>query len=186
MRPSSIISILFLLIVGLMGCQGDPCEGSNCTNGGVCLDGTCQCPDQFTGRDCNEQATPDKLHVRGIALTRFPLTNNSMTWDEVDGPDLYFRIIEEDYPLAQPIIPIENASGSDMQYFFIESFDMRHPTEPHLIELYDYDGAGIPAQKLGSVVFTPYHSTNGFPETITIDDGGPVAFVMTLEYKYNR
>lgn len=186
MRPMTILSIMFLLMLGMISCQGDPCEGSMCANGGVCLDGSCDCPEQFTGRACDEQATPDKLHVRGIAITRFPSTNDNMTWDATDGPDLYFRLYEEDYPLAQPIIPIENAGGTDMMYFFIESFDMRHATQPHVIELFDYDGAGIPSQKLGSVTFIPYHSTNGFPETIVIDDGGPIAFVMILEYKYNR
>jgi hypothetical protein len=184
MKPIIYFTIILLSMLGCMSCNQDPCEGSMCANGGVCVDGTCDCPEQFTGPGCKEQATPDIVRVREIAVIRFPSLNNNMSWDATDGPDLYFKISDEEYPLAQPIIPIENANQTNTNYFFIESFDMRSPTRPYIIELFDYDGAGIPSQKLGEISFVPYHSTNGFPEKITIDNGGPVAFTMTLEYRY--
>ena len=179
------LAIIILSMFGLMSCQQDPCEGSSCINGGVCVDGTCDCPDNYTGTGCQLQVTPDKIHIREIAVTRFPATNMNLTWDETDGPDLYFRLSNDESALAQPIIPIENANQSNTNYFFIETFDIFNPEAPHLIELFDYDGAGIPAQKLGEISFTPYYNTNGFPEKITLDNGGPIAFVLTLEYRFH-
>lgn len=33
-------------------CKKDPCEDVNCLNGGVCDDGTCICPDGYSGPRC--------------------------------------------------------------------------------------------------------------------------------------
>ncbi len=35
----------------LSGC-GDKCNDVDCQNGGTCIDGTCSCPDGYTGSDC--------------------------------------------------------------------------------------------------------------------------------------
>ncbi len=42
-------SILFLV---LTACK-DKCEGVTCLNNGICVDGTCYCPEGFSGSDCN-------------------------------------------------------------------------------------------------------------------------------------
>lgn len=34
------------------GCQQDPCEGVSCQNGGTCMDGSCACPEGFSGSLC--------------------------------------------------------------------------------------------------------------------------------------
>lgn len=38
----------------LSSCSSDPCESVTCANGGVCMDGTCDCPDGWTGADCSQ------------------------------------------------------------------------------------------------------------------------------------
>lgn len=38
----------------------DPCEGVVCLNGGVCNDGTCDCPDGYYGVNCENEVDPCK------------------------------------------------------------------------------------------------------------------------------
>lgn len=40
------------------GCGEDPCANLTCQNGGVCLDGTCDCPEGFTGVNCELSLDP--------------------------------------------------------------------------------------------------------------------------------
>lgn len=164
--------------------MNDPCDGSLCQNGGVCADGSCQCPENYTGKNCQEQVAPEYLRVVAIKVTRFPGTNQDLFWDPMDGPDIYFKLSEEEHPLAQPEQLVENANATQQYNFSFTPFKIRYVSSPHIMELYDYDGPGIPSQKLGEVWFTPYQSTNGFPKTLIIDDGGPVAFTMDVEYLY--
>jgi uncharacterized protein (TIGR02145 family) len=45
------------LSLSLIACN-DPCDNVSCFNGGTCLDGTCICPEGFTGEDCSTEVTP--------------------------------------------------------------------------------------------------------------------------------
>ncbi len=46
-----------MLLLAGMACQ-DPCENRFCENGGVCVDGTCECPTGFIGPNCNIALDP--------------------------------------------------------------------------------------------------------------------------------
>ncbi|MEM7655838.1 MAG: hypothetical protein AAF399_06895 [Bacteroidota bacterium] len=50
------ISFLLFLMLGLVllanSCREDPCEGITCQNGGICLDGNCDCIPGFIGDFC--------------------------------------------------------------------------------------------------------------------------------------
>ncbi|MEO0897668.1 MAG: hypothetical protein AAFY71_14785 [Bacteroidota bacterium] len=53
-----LICPILLIFLVLPSCAGDPCEDVECQNGGICLDGTCDCPENFFGRDCEFQLDP--------------------------------------------------------------------------------------------------------------------------------
>ena len=36
----------------ITSCSSDPCEDISCFNGGICVEGTCDCPDGWSGIDC--------------------------------------------------------------------------------------------------------------------------------------
>tara|TARA_B110000444_G_scaffold98296_1_gene93253 strand:- start:3012 stop:3527 length:516 start_codon:yes stop_codon:yes gene_type:complete len=42
----------FLLTVLLLYSCADPCEGVSCLNGGLCIEGSCLCPDYYEGKNC--------------------------------------------------------------------------------------------------------------------------------------
>ena len=49
---------LGIILIAFPGCQ-DPCEDTNCVNGGVCFDGDCDCPIGFSGVDCRNETRSD-------------------------------------------------------------------------------------------------------------------------------
>jgi len=185
MKPRLASGIILLLsILGFMSCMKDQCDGNYCDHGGVCMDGSCNCADGYTGKHCEDQVTPLKLQVNSITITRFPSTNEGMSWDPTDGPDIYFKMSEEIYPLAQPEYLVENAEPLKSYTFVIHPFDLRYPTSPYKMELFDYEGVGIPSQKMGELYFTPYADNNGFPQTLTLEDGSMISFTMGVTYVF--
>jgi hypothetical protein len=50
---------LFLLLAA--GCRKDPCADVTCANGGTCLEGTCDCPEGFSGETCEAFASSEFL-----------------------------------------------------------------------------------------------------------------------------
>ncbi|WNJ16626.1 hypothetical protein [Pontibacter sp. G13] len=44
--------LIFGLFAGISSCKKEPCETTECQNGGVCDDGSCTCPSGFAGELC--------------------------------------------------------------------------------------------------------------------------------------
>jgi hypothetical protein len=180
-RLASAIILLFS-VIGFLSCIKDPCESNFCNHGGVCMDGSCDCPDGYAGSHCVDQVQPLKMSVTAITMTRFPSTNEGTPWDSNDGPDIYFKMSEEVYPLAQPEYLVENAEPLKSYTFFIHPFDLRYVTSPYKMEMFDFDGVNTDPQKMGELFFTPYADHNGFPQTLILDDGGMIAFTVEVQY----
>jgi hypothetical protein len=185
-RTYSFTAMLASLL--FVACSGDPCETSMCHNGGVCIDGLCDCPDRYTGPQCDEQVTPDVMRITSVELLRFPgfTPNSDKPWDAEDGPDVFFKLVHDDHPVAQPVVLVENADHTQRYDFHISIVDMNAVLDEYTMQLFDYEAIGVEPQFMGEIAFTPYHSTNGFPTEIHLDNGGPVAFRMTVEYLYRH
>jgi len=187
MRPIHFVHVVALfLLAGLTSCNEYTCENRMCENGGICEDGKCNCPEGFTGAYCQEQAAPAKVSIRTITLTRFPDNKNDMPWDASDGPDIFFRIYDGQHPVAQPLMLFENVAPGQNYTFFIPAIILSHVTSVYSIKLLDYDGRGVKEDLLGEIDFLPYSSEKGKPATVVLDEGGPIAFVMDLEYIYDK
>lgn len=48
---SRILMFFAIAFIGISGCS-DPCDDVTCLNNGVCNDGSCTCPEGFTGEFC--------------------------------------------------------------------------------------------------------------------------------------
>jgi len=49
---------LVALLLLFSACQKEPCEAINCTNGGTCSNGLCQCPEGYAGVTCELKLNP--------------------------------------------------------------------------------------------------------------------------------
>ncbi|HRI01987.1 MAG TPA: calcium-binding EGF-like domain-containing protein [Saprospiraceae bacterium] len=56
MKISTLIPLFIFLFI--FSCKKDPCEGISCLNGGACNDGTCVCPDGYSGQFCEKKVDP--------------------------------------------------------------------------------------------------------------------------------
>ncbi len=184
MKPISVIAAIGLAILSQTSCIEDPCESSLCKNGGICDQGNCLCPEGYTGIRCDEKVMPDRMQISFVSLTRFPGLKNGIPWDNVDGPDIYFKLYNDTFPIGKPLSLFENANANQSYDFSIDVIEMTNITGKHFIKLWDYEGFNQTPELMGEVEFVPYNSENGLPQTIILDDGGPVAFVIGVIYFY--
>src|SRR5258706_7386426 len=110
MKPIQFLYIVATLnLACFTSCNERSCENTMCENGGVCIDGTCNCPDGFMGKYCHERTTPDVMRITSLAVTRFPGLKEGMTWDNLDGPDIYYQMYDGASLIAVPDYLFVNA-----------------------------------------------------------------------------
>ena len=163
--------------------SSDPCEGITCLNGGECVNGECDCAEGYGGPDCSNQITPTKIRITKINVTRFPATeSNGAGWDPVSGPDILPKLYDKNYNLIwESPTYYQDATQTTYTFNLNPSFDLTEPNDEYIIRLYDYDSTD-PDDFMGGIIFTPYYNTNGFPNKITLDAGGEVAFELFVTY----
>ena len=50
--------VVLTLMFTVQSCTDEPCDDVTCFNGGICVDGTCDCPAGFGGTDCSAVTDP--------------------------------------------------------------------------------------------------------------------------------
>lgn len=103
MKKILTICSLALLIISCSKEKADPCEDIICYNGGVCVDGSCDCPPPFTGPQCeNDTTTVDPCE--GIVCINGDCENGVCDCDQGwTGP----RCDKQDTPSSVTITRIE-------------------------------------------------------------------------------
>ncbi len=181
--------ILLITITIFSSCKDDEqkkiCEDIGCSSGRVCENNLCVCSDsRFVGNNCELQKEPKSISLKSIEVLKYPSKRiDGSNWDTNSPPDLYITIYQSIDPIW--LLPNVIVDGGLNQSLFIpiDSAQIVNVEEQHTISLYDDDGSLVDKFMAG-VLFTPYNDTNGFPEKITVDTGGLVAYELTLEYSF--
>ena len=180
----TIVNFFFLAVIttAFIGCEKDPCSNVICYNDGTCVNGQCLCPEGYSGADCSQQVTPEKIRVSKIEIIRFPATDNGAGWDLTSGPDIYPAIYKGSSELYSSTNFFQNADPSFTYDFDVDpALDLTDPQDQYQIDLYDNDDFDAD-DFMGGIIFTPYVNNNGFPNTIDLDVGGAVAFKLHVNY----
>ncbi|HEY3386175.1 MAG TPA: calcium-binding EGF-like domain-containing protein [Saprospiraceae bacterium] len=186
MKPIQFMVAILLTLLSITSCQEDPCDTTPCENGGICNEGKCLCAEGYTGNQCQEKILPYRMRISSVTLTRFPASNDGMIWDDMDGPDIFFKIFEDTFPIGKPLELILDAPVDQSYDFSISVIEMRNITVKHSIKLYDYEGFNLTPEFMGEVEFIPFNAETGLPDSIVLDNGGPVAFVIGVTYLYPK
>lgn len=84
-----------LLVTILAASCGKDNECPTCQNGGVCVEGSCECPDGWSGADCSSVVTPDAVILDRVTVTGFPLFDPlGAPWDFGSAPDVYIVVLD--------------------------------------------------------------------------------------------
>jgi len=184
MKPIQFMVALMLAFFSITSCQEDPCDNLLCVNGGICNEGKCDCPEGFGGSNCNEHLAPLSMRISFVTLTRYPATKDGISWDETNGPDMFFKLYEDTFPIGKPLDLILDAAADQLFQFPISVIEMRNITTKHVMKLWDYEGFNLPPEYMGEVEFIPFHEESGRPDTLVLDIGGAVAFMIGVTYHY--
>lgn len=148
-------------------------------------DGDEHCPEGWSGKNCDVQVTPDSVFVIEINVTRFPATNiQGQGWDATSDADIFVQIWKNNEQVWSSSMVHQNVTP-DTNYIFIPgtTLALSDPLAQYSIQLYDQDNASED-DYMGGINFISYSDDNGFPELLILDDGGEVAFELSLEYSW--
>lgn len=213
MKPTNFLIVVFLSLL-FISCQkeneedsnsfnlpgnGDPCGSIECLNGGYCDNGTCICPQGFTGVNCGELDLNVSIRINSISVSGYPQTVGGNAWDDPffgssSTADPYWRIVRPNGNSSESTTYFPNANGGTLYFgpssglpFTIFSSDVDNSHTIQLIDLDDIDASDIASADdvMVSKVFVPEiyidDPGNEFPSSITLTSGS-TTFVLGLSY----
>lgn len=160
--------LFFSLALVLSSCT-DPCESVACLNGGECSEGTCVCPADYWGDNC-EMTHPSQCKITGIKLSSWPTVNEfGIAWDLGSNPDVYISVVgngpngEIDY--GDSFTAFDIMEGSEISFSIAATVPVGEDIAFVLLE--EDLTAG---EWMGGVAKNLFDGTQTYPSTITLSD----------------
>ncbi len=167
------------------------CADVNCPEFQHCVEGDCVCIEEgYTGENCDEQITPDRIQLLEVRLKHFPaLKPIGVPWDAISPEgtaDVYFKLSRNG------ISEFVSAVDYDQHYDELTSWDVRPNLiklddvfSSRVISLYDRDLLNSSDDTIAFTEFKLYSEDNGFPPVLYIDDG-ELSFELELDYSFQN
>ncbi len=178
-KYSLVFCILFFI-----SCK-DECSDKECLNGGVCIDGECDCPERWGGDDCSEQIIPTWVRVKNLTLEPFSGVDEfGEPWDAPgDGPDLTFEVTENSAPVVytHPLF-LANVDHTVQNNFVINGDLLLDPLKFYVFHFYDHDFANGNTF-IGTGRIVPVGTFSNSMDIILAEDGN-LAFSIAVEYEW--
>jgi len=178
-------SILFLLfILTILTCKkNNPCDGIVCENGGVCINGICDCPDDYEGAMCQDLKIPKKVTFSNFEIIDFPTTNNGANWDLTTPPDIKIEIWKDNILLKSSNVKMDYSG--DLPVVFDFSIDFTEVQVGYILHLVDEDiGLNLEDDLMGSFTFVPVHTQLNFPARRIFGGASPISFRVDVSYQF--
>jgi len=138
------------------------------------------CPLGYSGVNCGVQKKPISIMISKVVITNFPAFKpNGSTWDSgflnpiSNNPDIYLLFINSSYLVYFNTSANrfnDAVAGTQYTYTFATPISITDVNILHNITLYNYNPSS-PDDEMGSINFTPYSNSNGFPSIITQTNG---------------
>ncbi|CAG5087107.1 calcium-binding EGF-like domain-containing protein [Parvicella tangerina] len=163
----------------------DPCDGISCLNGGYCANGTCNCPDGYSGSDCGVALTPTSMSITSATLTAYPMTNGGAGWDPSSGPDVYITINSGTSANNNEFQSSYFADVTGQSLTFTNGFPISvpSPASNYTIGIWDYETSTGLEEFMTGLYFTPIDHDSGFPPTITLSTAS-MSITLNVEWQF--
>ena len=113
----NITRSLIVVVLFITSCS-DPCEDIICLNGGMCIDGTCDCPEGWTGIDCG---TFDFDYVGRFVISMVTVSGCDLNSDNIVLPaNSDFEFCSEDDEIERCVrVTLVFEDGNQAMYIIV-------------------------------------------------------------------
>ena len=132
-------------------------------------------------------ATPTRLFLKSLVLANVPFLNNvGLSWDPLDGPDIYVSFQGLNYVEFAQTDVINNVDSNELpiSWTWDEPYlEMSNVGYDFFIVFIEYDGYNIYSAMEGPITFN-FSTLTGYPETVQMSSpNGAFVFEMELVWE---
>lgn len=144
------------------------------------------CDTGYTGSNCDVQMFPSTITMNKVTVSGWDETKGDGSgWDLTDGPDMYFKIFDNDTEIFTSNTVNDLSSGvATVDYTDGMPFNISNAADNFSIKFYDSDDI-LGDELMGDFAFDMYSDDNGFPEQITLENPDGSDFNVTIFVDYN-
>lgn len=182
MKNLTLLLILFSLL--FFHCkikEVDPCATLVCQHGGSCIDGSCECPEEWEGDHCENRIQPIALKINVITVSLIPEGD----FDSSSLPDVYVAISKGDSINNNEFTTEYHQDVVDGNAYYYSGTELDDVNSFYTISLYDYDELDED-DEMGGIVIKPIDYFPNYLSNINIYDTSiSMAISLKIEWVFN-